>query len=274
MSYSSLLVHVDVDGEIDGRVRLAAGLADQFHSHLIGAASWMTRPPFVVEGVTIDPEPTEEDQKEMRAVLSRRGKEFVASVGADRSKVEWRSSIDFPNEFVAREARAADLVIIGRDRKSQDPFRYTDSGAMVLRTGRPVLVVPPGIQSLTAKRVVIAWKDTREARGAVQDALPFLLRAKEVLIVEVTETGSVEDSMHRLKDVGRYLSRQGVAALAEWVRPIEGTASNALLRVVEEQSIDLIVSGAYGHTRLGEWIFGGMTQDLLTQSPVCCLLSH
>ena len=274
MSYSSLLVHVDVDGEIDGRVRLAAGLADQFHSHLIGAASWMTRPPFVVEGVTIDSEPTEEDQKEMRAVLSRRGKEFVASVGADRSKVEWRSSIDFPNEFVAREARAADLVIIGRDRKSQDPFRYTDSGAMVLRTGRPVLVVPPGIQSLTAKRVVIAWKDTREARRAVQDALPFLLGAKEVLIVEVTETGSVEDSMHRLKDVGRYLSRHGVTALAEWVRPIEGTASNALLRVVEEQSIDLIVSGAYGHTRLGEWIFGGMTQDLLTQSPVCCLLSH
>jgi nucleotide-binding universal stress UspA family protein len=58
------------------------------------------------------------------------------------------------------------------------------------------------------------------------------------------------------------------------VRPIEGTASGALLRLVEEQSVDLIVSGAYGHSRLGEWIFGGMTQDLLTQSPVCCLLSH
>ena len=80
--------------------------------------------------------------------------------------------------------------------------------------------------------------------------------------------------MHRLKDVARYLSRHGVTALAEWVRPIEGTASGALLRVVEEQSVDLIVSGAYGHSRLGEWMFGGMTQDLLTQSPVCCLFSH
>ena len=117
MSYSSLLVHVDVDGEIGGRVRLAAGLADQFHSHLIGAASWMARPPFVVEGLPIDPEPTEEDYKEMREVLSRRGKEFRAVVGGERSKVEWRSSFDFPTEFVAREARAADLVIIGRDRK-------------------------------------------------------------------------------------------------------------------------------------------------------------
>jgi nucleotide-binding universal stress UspA family protein len=263
-----------VDGELDGRVQLAAGLADRFHSHLIGVTSWMARPPFVVEGVPIDPAPTEESYEEMRAVLSRRGKEFRDCVGAGRSQVEWRSSLDFPTEFVAREARAADLVIVGRDRKSYDPYRSTDPGALVLRTGRPVLVVPPSTRSLVANRVVVAWKDTREARRAVQDALPFLLGAKEVLIVEVTETGSVEDSMLRLKDVGKYLSRHGVTALAEWVRPIEGTASGALLRVVEEQSVDLIVSGAYGHTRLGEWIFGGMTQDLLTQSPVCCLLSH
>ena len=91
MSYSSLLVHVDVDGEIGGRVRLAAGLADHFHSHLIGAASWMARPAFVVEGVVIDPEPTEEGYKEMRAVLSRRENEFRTYAGETRSQVEWRS---------------------------------------------------------------------------------------------------------------------------------------------------------------------------------------
>jgi nucleotide-binding universal stress UspA family protein len=274
MSYRTLLVHVDMDGEIGGRVRLAAGLADHFHSHLIGAASWMARPPFIVEGVAVDPEPTKEDYDEMREVLGRRGREFRAFVGADRSKVEWRSSLDFPTEFVAREARAADLVIIGRDKKSHDPYRSTDPGALVLRTGRPVLVVPPGIQSLAAKRIVIAWKDTREARRAVQDALPFLKGANEVIVMEVTETGTEQDSMHRLKDVANYLSRHGVKAVAERVRPVEGTASSALLRLVEEQSADLIVSGAYGHTRLGEWMFGGMTQDMLTQSPICCLLSH
>ena len=274
MSYNTLLVHVDVEGEIGGQVRLAAGLADHFQSHLIGAASWMARPAFVVESVVIDPDPTKEDYKKMRAVLSAREKEFRACVGETRSRVEWRSSLEFPTEFVAREARAADLVITGRVRSPYDPYRSTDSDALVLRTGRPVLVVPPGLQSLNAKRVVIAWKDTREARRAVQDALPFLLGAKEVLVVEVTETGSVEDSMHRLRDVARYLSRHGVAALAEWVRPIGGSASGDLLRVVEEQSVDLIGAGAYGHTRLGEWIFGGMTEDLLTQSPVCCLLSH
>ena len=197
-----------------------------------------------------------------------------ACVGLARSHVEWRSSLDFPTEFIAREARAADLVIIGRDRKTHDPYRSTDSGALVLRTGRPVLTVPPGIQSLAARRVVIAWKDTREARRAVQDALPFLQAENEVIVMEVTETGSEQDSMSRLKDVAGYLSRHGTTAVTEWVRSIEGSPYGALMRVVEEQSVDLIVSGAYGHSRLGEWIFGGMTQDLLTRSPVCCLLSH
>ncbi len=242
MSYRSLLVHLDADGEVGHRMQVAAGLADRFQSCLIGAASWMARPPFTVEGVIIDPGLSEESSEEMRGVLSRRGKEFRDCIGAGRSQVEWRSSLDFPTEFVAREARAADLVIIGRDRKPADPYRSTDSGALVLRTGRPVLVVPPNIKSLVANRVVVAWKDTREARRAVQDALPFLLGAKEVLIVEVTETGSVEDSMHRLKDVAKYLSRHGVTALAEWVRPFEGAASGAMLRVVEEQSVDLSVS--------------------------------
>ena len=98
-------------------------------------------------------------------------------------------------------------MIVGRDQKSYDPYGSTDSGALVLRTGRPVLVVAPSTKSLVANRVVVAWRDTREARRAVQDALPFLLSAKEVLIVEVTETGSVEASMHRLKDVATNRSK-------------------------------------------------------------------
>ena len=92
--------------------------------------------------------------------------------------------------------------------------------------------------------------------------------------MEVIETGSEQDSVSRLKDVAGYLSRHGIAAVAEWVRPVEDSPSGGLIRVVEEQSIDLIVSGAYGHTRLGEWMLGGVTRDLLSDSPVCCLFSH
>ena len=158
-------------------------------------------------------------------------------------------------------------MIIGRNRHPYDPYRSTDSGALVLQTGRPVLTVPPEIQSLAAKRVVIAWKDTREARRAVQDALPFLQGANEIIVMEVIETGSEQDSVSRLKDVAGYLSRHGIAAVAEWVRPVEDSPSGGLIRVVEEQSIDLIVSGAYGHTRLGEWMFGGMNSRFADAKP-------
>jgi nucleotide-binding universal stress UspA family protein len=273
MSIATLLVYVDLDGDLNGRVRLASGLAGRFQSHLVGLGAWMPRPPFVVEGVVVDPEPTENEIRDMKAALAKRGEQFKAAAGAGRS-VEWRSALEFPTEFVARQSRSADLIVIGRDRTPYDPYRFTDAGALVLRAGRPVLMVPPGVQSLAAKRVVIGWKDAREARRALQDALPFLRLASEVILLEACEAGSEQDAQHGLKDIAGYLARHQIKVVAERVRPIDGTASNTLLRLVEEQSADLIVVGAYGHSRLGEWAFGGMTQDLLAKSPVCCLFSH
>ena len=274
MSYATMLVHVDADGGSDNRDRIAADLASRFNSHLIGAAAWMPKPAFAVEGVTIDPEPTDADLNEMRAALSKRADQFRATVGAGRKEVEWRSALTFPTEFITREARAADLIIIGADRTAYDPYRATDAGEVILRAGRPVLVVPPNIEKLAGKRVVVAWKDVREARRAIADALPFLHVAQEVFIVEACKTGQERDAQCRLKDVADYLARHQITKVTERVLPVEGTAPNALLQLVGETTADLIVAGAYGHSRLGEWIFGGMTQSLLTRSPICCLFSH
>jgi nucleotide-binding universal stress UspA family protein len=268
------MVQVDVKGPLDGQVRLAAKLADRFQSHLIGISAWMPRPPFAVEGVIIDPEPTGAEPQKMSAALNKRGEEFKAAVGIDGRRVDWRCSREFPSEYIAREARAADLVIISRERNAYDPYVFPDPGALVLRVGRPILAVPPGVDSLTGRRVVVAWKDTREARRAIQDALPFLHRADEVIVTEVCESSDVNDCQKRLRDVAQYLARHWIAAVAERVRSVEGTVESALLQVAQDESADLIVAGAYGHTRLGEWIFGGMTQGLLTKSPVCCLFSH
>jgi nucleotide-binding universal stress UspA family protein len=107
------------------------------------------------------------------------------------------------------------------------------------------------------------------------DALPFLHAASEVVLLEVCEQDDQQQAaQRRLRDVSAYLSRHRILTVAERVRPVDGTPFGTLLRLVEEESIDLIVAGAYGHSRLGEWIFGGMTQDLLTGCPVCCLFSH
>ena len=274
MSFATILVFVDSDGGSNARVRLTAGLAERFKSNVLGVGAWMPRPPFVVEGVVVDPEPTETEIRGMKEALAKVGEQFKTTAAMAERQIEWRSALEFPTEFVARQARAADLIVVGRDRLPYDPYRFTDVGAVVLRVGRPVLMVPPGVQSLAVKRAVIAWKDTREARRAVQDALPLLEIASEVIVLEACETGSEQDAQHALKDVANYLARHGTTVVAERVRPVDGTASNTLLRLVEEQSADLIVAGGYGHSRLGEWVFGGMTQDLLSKSPVCCLLSH
>jgi nucleotide-binding universal stress UspA family protein len=268
------MVQVDVHGNLGGRVRVAATLAGRFQSHLIGISAWMPRPPFTVEGVTIDPKLTDADLRRRDAVLNRRGEEFKAAAGIDRRRVDWRCSQEFPSEYIAREARAADLVIVSPEREAYDPYVFPDPGALLLRAGRPILTVPQGVDTLQGRRVVVAWKDTREARRAIQDALPFLHRADEVIVAEVCDVSDANDCQARLHDVVLYLERHRIKAVAERVQPAAGKEENALLRKVQDESADLIVAGAYGHSRLGEWMFGGMTQSLLAKSPVCCLFSH
>jgi nucleotide-binding universal stress UspA family protein len=265
-----MMVHVHVDGEVDARVRLAAKLADRFQSHLIGVSVWMPRP-----RPLIDPDLAAAEFRSMSEAMNKSGDKFRATIGIDGRRIELRSCQAVPVDYIAREARAADLLIISRQREIADPYLFPDPAAVVLAAGRPVLAVPPGVETLHGRKVVVAWKDAREARRAVRDALPFLQRADEVIVTEICERSEeVAPSQQRLRDVAGYLRAHGVATVAERVRPIGGEAVNTLLHLVHDESADLIVAGAYGHSRVGEWMFGGMTQGLFDKSPVCCLLSH
>ena len=145
----------------------------------------------------------------------------------------------------------------------------------MLNAGRPILTVPSGVDNLPGRCALIAWKNTREARRAVRDALPLLQKADHVFVVELISSGmNVADSQRGLNDVAAYLACHQVTNVATRVRPIETTTFEALSRMLKEEAVDLVVAGAYGHSRLGEWFLGGMTEDLLAHSPVCCLLSH
>ena len=134
-------------------------------------------------------------------------------------------------------------------------------------------MVPKGVSSFSPRHVGIAWKDVREARRAVLDALPFLQQAETVMIVEILEAGC-DQSSRAIKDVSNYLTRHGIKTIAERLRPADVTPANSLLRLIEDENINLMVTGAYGHSRLGEWAFGGVTRDLLQESPICCLFAH
>ena len=271
MSYATMMVHVDAERDSEQRVQLALELAERFEATLIGIGGLALRPAFAGGGIAVYGEPTERELQQMRVRLDEMGKKFCTQ-GQCLKQVEWRSALEVPTELVSREARAADLVIVGPRHPAS--IALIDPGVILLRAGRPVLVVPDIVAPRGFQRVVVAWKDTRECRRAVRDALPFLQQAKEVLLLEIGEGDAQPEAKQHLADVAGYLVRHRVVVAAEIVRPARSPVATELQRFARDEQADLIVAGGYGHSRLGEWIFGGVTHDLLATSAICCMLSH
>ena len=273
VAYATVMVHVDVDGSSDARIRLAATLADRFMATLIGISSCIL-PPYPTEGAYfVTPELIEEERRDMAVSLKRVEAAFRRQAGPDRTAIEWRSAIEVPDDYIAANARSGDLLVIARDQGSGGICRTIDPGTTVLTTGRPVLLVPPGVDTLRAEHVVVGWKESREARRALSDALPFLHQANAVSIIEVCEAGMEASGQQHVDDVAQYLARHRITVGSALAVHADDAATE-LMRRANAANADLIVTGAYGHTRLGEWFFGGVTRSLLAQSPVCCLMAH
>jgi nucleotide-binding universal stress UspA family protein len=272
-SFATMMVHVDVARDCEQRVQLALALAHRFEATLIGVAGLPLRPALAAGGVVVYLEPTEDHCRAVAARLDEIGRRFRAK-GQHLKQVEWRAALELPYELVSREARAADLIIVGTRHGGGSVHELVDPGAILLRAGRPLLVAPDVVVPSQLRRVVVAWKDTRECRRAVRDALPFLHKAEDVLIVGIDEGQSDNPTKGSLSDVAEYLRRHRVVALREVWRRARGPVGAELLHFVRDEGADLIVAGGYGHSRLGEWIFGGVTHELLTSTPVCCMLSH
>jgi nucleotide-binding universal stress UspA family protein len=143
-----------------------------------------------------------------------------------------------------------------------------------MQAGRPVLVVPDSCNWLDLRTVLVAWKDTAEARRAVADGLPMLRKATDVIIVEIVEDPATRAAaLSRVGDVAEWLSRHGVSAST--LVPDEcGEAGPQFERIASEVGAAIIIAGAYGHSRIREWIFGGVTRRLISPSRRCSLLSH
>jgi nucleotide-binding universal stress UspA family protein len=146
----------------------------------------------------------------------------------------------------------------------------------VMQAGRPILVVPDGVNWLDLRSVLVAWKDTPEARRALADALPILRKARDVTVLAIPEGDDDRPAaIAGVTDVTAWLARHGVTAIA---RVSEGarneTVAGQLEKIAGDVGASLIVAGAYGHSRFRELILGGVTQYLVTQSARCVLLSH
>ncbi|MBM3526693.1 MAG: universal stress protein [Alphaproteobacteria bacterium] len=273
MSYSSIMVHLDLDQPNDARLQIAGELAGRFEARLIGIAAGVVQPLYFAEGAAAESF-LEKDRAAIESRIAACEAAFRAALKGHSQPLQWRSALDRPGDYVAEQARAADLIVVAGHREWIDPLRQVDAGELALTAGRPILVVPPGITRLGGQKVLIAWKDTREARRAVSDALPMLHKATEVVVAEISERDAERPgAKDRVADVAAWLRQRGIPAASIATKALIGVPEQIDI-IAQDEGADLIVAGAYGHSRLREWIFGGVTHGLLSNSKRCVLLGH
>ncbi len=272
MTYSTLLVHLDGGRPNAALLDVAATLADQHDAGVIGIAACQPVQIGSCDGY-LGGEYAVIERDIVADELARAKVEFHAHERLARHVLEWRSIPTLANvaHVVAEHARAADLVITSAGPGYADLSTHADTGDLILRAGRPVLVVPDGNATATFATVLVAWTDIRECRRAVSDALPMLHAADRVIVAAVTL--DAPGAREPVEDVAAWLARQGVDA-DKIVARMKGTSIDTLASIADEVEADLVVAGAYGHTRLREWAFGGVTRDLLLRDRRCTLLSH
>jgi nucleotide-binding universal stress UspA family protein len=276
MTYATLMVSLQL-GKANAALLQAAGdLAERFQAGVIGVAA--CRPLEVVCRESPVPGPLfEAGRKETDSALKAAEAEFRMALQSRTRRLEWRPRITVLPlaDYMADEARAADLIVTGIDRKTPlfDPTRHVDATDMVMQAGRPILVVPEAVTGANFDRVLVGWKDAAESRRAIVDALPFLARAAQVTVAEIAAKQELAEARSRVADVVGWLGHHGIDA-----QPVAsvaaGTHARSLNAIAHERKADLIVAGAYGHSRQREWVLGGVTSDLLLHAERCALLSR
>lgn len=270
----TVLVHVGGDAEDLPRLRAAAALARRFDATLYGVGCEQA-PPLGVSDPTGLAECAwyAEMQEEVQVDLQRARSAFQSETAG--LETQWTEVEEMPVDALSRLSRSADLIVCDRRRsRGDDPHRAADAIELMFCAGRPILLVPPSGGELKAAAVVVAWKDTREARRALSDALPLLAGAETVLVMETCSDGNAARAEESTSAVAAGLRRHGVTARTRVVAAPAERIMTELDGAAQAIGADLIVAGGYGHSRFGEWIFGGVTRDLLHYCDRFVLLSH
>jgi nucleotide-binding universal stress UspA family protein len=280
MSYATLMLHLELGRSNAALLSLAVDLAERFQAGVIGLsacqpvaiAAAMPAGDGYIDGALIDLE-CKELARETNVVEA----EFRAALhGRLAGPISWRSTQDYAPlvDYIAHQACAADLIITSAVRGDLfDTARAVDTGSLVMQAGRPVLVVPTNGVPLRYSHAVVAWNNSREARRAVVDALPLLGRMARVSVVEFAAEADMDDACASVADVVAWLACHRITATGV-VSPSIKDDAEAICTLAQDQGADLIVAGAFGHSRLREWVLGGVTRDLLLRADRCTLLSH
>ncbi len=277
MTYKSLMVHLQLGQDNANVLKAAAELSQRFKAHVVGITACQPIQMIYGEGYAYG-DLIEQSREELTKETGTAEAQFRSALEKHASSLEWRSTMMTASiaDFLSAESRSADLIITGiAGGNLFDAERRADMGDLVMQAGRPVLLVPAAAGQLNLKleQVIVAWKDTRETRRAVVDAMPLLKLASRVLLVEIAAQEDIDEARMQLGDVAAWLKRHGIET-ESLTAPSKGDDAAGLNAIALEKGADLVVAGAYGHSRLREWALGGVTRDLLLRSDRCAFVSH
>ena len=274
MSIKDILVHVDIDSGNKNRLQTAAELARVCESHLTGLyiIPNLIIPMYAEVQIPADViEMQENAAKERSEQAETEFKTITEQVGC---QAQWHCVRGYAERQLLLYARYTDLVIMGQAEETGFMSSQSDlDDQLVLGAGRPVMMIPYiGVKSTLGKNVMVAWNGSRESVRAVHDALPILQSADQVDVVAVNP-GAGEGDIPTA-DICLHLARHGVKAQASQTVAKDLEVGDVLLSRAADRGIDLIVMGAYGHSRLRETVLGGATRHLLEHMTVPVMLSH
>ena len=275
MTYRVVMAALSPGRDCQGVAGAAIALARHFEAMLLARA--YCRPIHSICGdYSVPAALFQEDRRQIERHLKASEADFRAIVAKHDHAADWQgeSSTEPLSERLARESAAADIVVAGVPKAGElpDATRQPDLCDLVMQAGRPVMLVPESSRTAKFERILVAWKDTSEARRAVRDALPLLAKARNVLVVEIHAPDEHASAWQSVARVSRWLARHGIAA-EEKVVAAEMANASQLSGLARAYDADVIVAGAYGHNRQGRWALGGITSELLSGGR-CVLLSH
>ncbi len=278
MPYKTILVHLNDARRAEALLEPAIVLARRNNAHLIGMHVYASMPappvalPFGSQVLGAVAATERKDTEQIAAIFARMTakQQFVA---------EWRAlkvpHVDLAG-VVMDHGRAADLIIAGQTDPDWDLSPLLDfPERLALESGRPVLVIPyVGRYPTIGRNVVIAWKPGRESARAVFDSLPLLEGAEDVQILEVRARGEDTRGLAPDTSIAAALGRHGIKPSVRSTVAADISVGDEILSRLADMGADLLVMGAYGHSRMRELVFGGATRHIARHMTVPTLFSH
>ncbi|MDP9813651.1 nucleotide-binding universal stress UspA family protein [Rhizobium tibeticum] len=280
MSYKTILAILDTVHNATAVADFAFAIAAQTNAHVIGLhAETVAVVPLVAPMEIPDPVAVQALQDMAHSETVEIERIFRRKAEVEGVSFEWRSfasSTGYGTAPLIESARSADLLIASQADPSKPSDSHVDVDNFLFESGRPVLMIPFVLrQPKPIKRVLIAWNGSKEAARAAFDALPILQAADEVEVFSVDPVdNALQSAAVAGAEIAANLARHGVKVTLATAQSADKSASAVIENRLSDSSIDLLVMGAYTHSRLWQMIFGGTTKSLLQSMTALTLLSR